>query len=155
MAICLSPACQRARTPASASDPAWHPSRSLAALGRIIRLPVQPREVWFEDLPRGIEGGLGPTDYTLVAVMRFDRDELARLLADAGIEDDRQLGSPLTLPWFPPAVKAALRDNGDGGPSSARGRTFDGAPFARGAFLNGSFTVFEGGEYVLLVLWTT
>ncbi|MFL5308065.1 MAG: hypothetical protein ACJ8F1_22810 [Polyangia bacterium] len=55
-------------------------SQNLPTLRKLVRLPAEPQEVWFEQIPRGKPGGFGPTDYFLVAVMRFDRKSLTELL---------------------------------------------------------------------------
>jgi AcrR family transcriptional regulator len=125
-------------------------------LRELIALPAPPVEVWFEQVPRGAPGGLGPTDYLLVAVMRFRPDDLARLTAAA----PRRPGSPPRVlaaaqrPWLPEPVKAAIRPH-DERSVTVRGEKFDAAAFAKSPFLSGSFVAVEGGEYVLLVLQTT
>jgi hypothetical protein len=137
------------------SQPAT-PSRSISDFRKVVKLPADPGEVWFEQVPRGTPGGLGPTDYFLVAVMRFSPSALSALLKNATRTGDP---SPGILPavnraWFPPPVKAAVRSV-DAQNVSVRGEEYDGAPFASGAFSSGSFIVIEGGEYVLLVLATS
>jgi hypothetical protein len=59
------------------------PLRSGEVLARLIHLPVAPLEVWYEQIPLGVEGGLGPTDYVLVAVLRLEPVAVERLVADA------------------------------------------------------------------------
>jgi hypothetical protein len=80
--------------------------QTLETLRELITLPATPAEVWFEQLARGTPGGLGPTDYVLIVVMRFNPTELARIKAQA----QRRPGSPPRLasdvnrPWFPEPV---------------------------------------------------
>ena len=137
-------------------SPPSTPSRSVPDFRKIVKLPADPSEVWFEQIPRGKPGGLGPTDYFLVAVMRFSPSTLSTLLKNATRTGDP---SPGILPavnraWFPPPVKAAVRSVGAQS-VEVRGEEYDGAPFASGAFSSGSFIVIDGNEYVLLVLTTS
>jgi hypothetical protein len=119
-------------------------------------LPATPSEVWFEQVARGTPGGLGPTDYLLIAVIRFERADLARITSAA----QRRPGSPPRIPltanrpWLPEPLKLAIRPY-DSHSASIRGDKFDAAPFAKSPFLSGTFVVVEGGEYVLLVLETS
>jgi hypothetical protein len=53
------------------------------ALSGLVNLPIPPSEVWFEQVPRGTPGGIGPTDYVLVAVMKFDATSTERLVKGA------------------------------------------------------------------------
>lgn len=125
-------------------------------LREVVTLPTPPVEVWFEQVPRGTPGGLGPSDYLLIAVMRFKPTELARITERA----QRRPGTPPRVtssakrPWLPEPVKAAIRDYDDHS-VSVRGEKFDAASFAKSPFLSGTFSVVEGGEYVILVMETS
>jgi hypothetical protein len=57
--------------------------RRIELLGKIVTLPATPVEVWFEQVPIGTLGGFGPTDYTLIAVLRFARDDTATIMRAA------------------------------------------------------------------------
>ncbi|HXJ22693.1 MAG TPA: hypothetical protein VMT03_20920 [Polyangia bacterium] len=156
ISLCGSPACHRGQSAMSHEPESSTPSRSIPNFRKIVSLPAEPDEVWFEQVPRGTPGGLGPTDYFLVAVMRFSPGALATVLKNGTRTGDK---SPGILPaanraWFPTPVKAAVRSV-DAQNVSFRGEEFDGAPFASGAFSSGSFIVIAGGEYVLLVLTTS
>jgi hypothetical protein len=130
--------------------------RSIEKLRGIITLPAAPSEVWFEQVPRGSPGGLGPTDYLLIAVVRFEAADVARITASA----QRRPGSPPRLstavrrPWLPEPVKAAIHPYDDQS-VTVRGDKFDATPFAKSPFLSGNFVAVEGGEYILLVLQTS
>jgi hypothetical protein len=132
------------------------PFRSVETLGKMINLPLQPTEAWYEEVPEGTPGGLGPTDYVLVAVMRFEPHKLAKFGQGAA---GKRAGEPRVLslanrPWFPRPVKTALRVI-DADTVGVRGEQFSGTAFAKGAYSDGSFVIVEGGEYVLLVLGTS
>lgn len=150
-------ACPRHRSTADDTQAAQHASRSLPDLHKLIRLPAEPREAWFEERPIGQHpGGFGPTDYVFMAVLRFDRETLAKALKDAVPlgEESTGLVSIENRPWFPPAVTAAIQP-GDANKSFVLGRRFQPGLFNDGRFTFGHFTVLDGGEYVILVLQTS
>jgi hypothetical protein len=154
--VVLSLACHKGTMAVNTKNEAVAADRRSERLREIIALPAAPAEVWFEQVPRGTPGGLGPTDYLLIAVLRFRPDDLARITA-AG---QRRPGSPPRVlaaaqrPWLPEPVRAAIRPH-DQNSVTVRGEKFDAAPFAKSPFLSGSFVAVEGGEYVLLVLQTS
>jgi hypothetical protein len=128
--------------------------RNVDGLARLIHLPARPAEVWYESTPIGEPGGLGPTDYLWVIVMRFDRAVLARLTAGLPRSTTAaRLGDRTNRPWFPAAVRAAIQR--DGADVVVRGQRFDSPLFHHNALGRGSFTVVEGGEYVLVIFSTS
>ena len=130
--------------------------RRIEKLRELITLPAMPTEVWFEQVPRGASGGLGPTDYLLVVVMRFDRDKLSPVTAAA----HHRPGAPPRISatanrwWFPEPVRAAIHPYDDHS-VTVHGEKFDAAPFAKSPFLSGYFVVVEGGQYLILALETS
>ncbi|HXU60188.1 MAG TPA: hypothetical protein VN962_00705 [Polyangia bacterium] len=150
------PACHKGISATNERAGAAAPDRGVDKLRSLITLPANPSEVWFEQVPRGTPGGLGPTDSRLVAVLRFERAALARVTAAA----QRRPGTPPRIsaaasrPWFPDVVKGAVRPYDDHS-VAVRGDKFDAAPFAKSPLLSGSFVAVEGGEYVILVLETS
>ena len=129
--------------------------RRIELLGKLITLPATPVEVWFEQVPRGTPGGIGPTDFTLIVVLRFPRDDVARITRAA----QPRPGSPAWLlnvvqrSWLPEPVKLAIQPY-DERSVTIRGEKFDAAPFVKSPYLSGAFVVVEGGEFVLLTLGT-
>lgn len=130
-------------------------NRRVELLGKLITLPATPLEVWFEEVPRGVPGGMGPTDFTLVAVLRFPREDVTRIIRAARPRPDSppRLLNVVQRPWLPDAVRASIQPF-DERSVTIRGEKFDAAPFAKSPFLSGAFVAVEGGEYVLLVLGT-
>jgi hypothetical protein len=124
-------------------------------LGQLVTLPMPPAEVWFEQVARGTQGGLGPSDYLLIAVMRFRPNEIEHLKKNAQRRpgDPPRITSAANRPWFPEPVKAAIHPFDDHS-VSVRGEKFDAATFAKSPFLSGTFSIIEGGEYVVLVMET-
>lgn len=129
--------------------------RRVEKLRELITLPATPTEVWFEQVARGASGGLGPTDYLLVAVVRFDHAHLAPVIAAAHPRPGAppRISATANRPWFPEPVRAAIRPHDDHS-VTVRGEKFDAAPFGKPPFLAGYFVVVEGGEYAILVLET-
>jgi hypothetical protein len=152
----LGPACHKGMSAMNEKKEEVTVGRRTERLRELITLPAAPAEVWFEQVPLGTPGGLGPTDYLLVAVMRFERADLAHITSAA----QRRPGSPPRLAkaadraWLPTPVKAALHPY-DERSVTVRGEKFDAAPFAKSPFLSGTFVAVEGGEYVVLVLQTS
>jgi hypothetical protein len=150
------PACHGRSFAASGRAEPGAADRQVDRLKSLITLPAKPTEVWFEQVPRGPSGGAGPTDNLLVAVLRFDPADLARVTAVAR----QRPGSPPRISsaahrtWFPDAVKGALRPY-DYRSVAVRGDKFDASLFAKSPFGSGYFVAVEGGEYVILVLETT
>ena len=129
--------------------------RQVEKLGQRITLPVTPTEVWFDEVARGKQGGIGPTDLVLIAAMRFERDALARITGAAQPRPGAppRLSNVAQQPWLPEPVQAAIQPH-DEHSVSVRGTKFDAAPFAKSPFSSGTFVAIDGGEYVLLVMET-
>ena len=132
-------------------------SHDAPLLGKLLRLPAPPLEVAFEERPLGTPGGLGPTDYQLVAVLRFDAGTLAKLPRAAG---DSTAGGPsgsVSVPeraWFPDAVKARLAKAGDAG-ATARGQAIDAEALFRPRYSVGWAVLIEGTDYLVVVAQTS
>ncbi|HEX3696216.1 MAG TPA: hypothetical protein VH374_12605 [Polyangia bacterium] len=129
-------------------------ARSVDQLKALINLPISPSEVWFEDVPRGQPGGLGPTDYVLVAVLRMAPTATAELTKTATSRPGNRISSTANRPWLPPPVRAAIQPFDDHS-VTVRGQKFDAAPFLKAPFSTGYFIVVDGGEYVIVSLQTS
>lgn len=136
-------------------DRAFSPDRRVEQLRNRITLPAKPVEVWFEQVPIGAPGGIGPTDYRLIAVLRFARDDVARIIRAAQPRE----GSPRILnsfrrSWLPEPVQSAIQPN-DERSVAIPGQKFDAAQFTKSPFLSGTFIAVEGGEYIVLLVGTS
>lgn len=124
----------------------------LQALKSHLAVPDSAREVSFEIVPRGQSpGGLGPTDYLLVAVFRLDpgpAEGLARA-AQPRPGSPPHISALANRPWFPVPVRAAVQ-NVDGNSVSVRGRKFDAGPLLKGAYATGYFVLVDGTDYVIV-----
>ena len=128
-------------------------SHDAHVLAMALKLPATPLEVAFEEVPVGTPGGFGPTDYRLVAVIRFDAGITAALTrADAGAAPE---SVPVAdLPWFPDVVKAKLV-RGEQSRVTVRGRVIDGEAMFRPRYSTGSAVLVEGTDYILLMAQTS
>jgi hypothetical protein len=151
------PACRRGSGETMKPQTTNEVGRDLDRLGKRIQLPVKPSEVWFEERPVGRPGGMGPTDYQLIAVLRFDPGTLKTLEGSAkeNTGEPAVVGHEFDRPWLPPAVKAALQPRDEDSRGVRDGREFDGAPFFRSPFTTGFFVIVGATGYVLLSLQTT
>lgn len=141
-----------------AAPPAPLVSHDARLLGKLLRLPAPPLEVAFEEVPLGTPGGFGPTDYLLVAVLRFDGTVVARLAdtaasSDAGTSSVAERARVPERPWFPDAVKAKLA-RADAG-ATVRGRAIDAGAMFRPRYSMGWGVLIEGTDYLVLVAQTT
>jgi len=155
--------CQSRRSAVKPETSARHATSAVShdaqLLGKLLKLPAPPLEVSFEEVPLGAPGGLGPTDYLLVAVLRFDAGALARLAAAAEAAGSSAHAFPgdETLPgraWFPEALKARLTTAGDAG-ATVRGRAIDAAAIFRPRYSMGRGVIVDGTDYVVLVAQTS
>ena len=149
-------ACRPDKVNMKNETPAPSVSHDQAALRSRLNLPAAPLEVSFEQLPKGVPGGLGPTDYVLVALLRFDKATLGRLAETS----QPRPGSPPRIslladrPWFPAPVKAAIEGRDEKG-VSIRGRKFDATPLLKSPYATGYFVIVEGSDYVILSAQTS
>lgn len=118
-------------------------------------LPATPLEVSFEEIPRGTPGPIGPTDYILLAVVRFDADVVRQLVAAAAPDASSSAVVPLpNRPWLPAAVKAKIIGV-DASGVLVRGQELAPEPVLKSPFLLGSALVVEGTDYVVVLGYTT
>ncbi len=149
-------ACRQDKPTMKNADPSPSVSHDEKLLSAQLNLPGRPLEVSFEQVPRGVPGGFGPTDRILVALLRFDKDGLARL---AEMSQPRP-GSPPRIsvlanrPWFPSAVKAAIEQQDEVG-VAIRGRKFDAAPLLKSPYTSGYFVIVNGSDYVIVSAQTS
>jgi len=128
-------------------------SHDVQLLGKLLKLPAPPVEASFEEVPVGTPGGFGPTDYQLVAVLRFDAAALARLTAAS------PGGDPVTVParpWFPAVLKGkVVPEAGASGDGVVQGRAIDAATLYRPRYSSGAAVLVEGTDYVVLIARTS
>jgi hypothetical protein len=132
------------------------PSSDLDRLAKLVNLPEPPQSAVFllSRMGNG-DGFLGPTDYGFEAVLKYDRDALARLRAHARRITPEKPSIPLwdRRDWYPaPVFSAIKRCEPDGW--CIDGERYAGDAFRKGGFVTGSFIVPDGQEYIILMLGT-
>lgn len=125
-------------------------------LERFVALPVRPRSAAFEMWVRGAPGaGPGPTDSTLMALLRYDEagfGRIAEMLAEAGPHPGGfEVETRGWLDGVP--LASATREGGllvYGGEGARRA-----TPFGKGGLRGGVALPLANGEHVLLVIGTS
>jgi hypothetical protein len=131
-------------------------SHDVQLLGKLLKLPALPVEASFEEVPLGTPGGFGPTDYQLVAVLRFDAATVARLSAASPGGEPAATGTVPARPWFPAALKTkVVTTGGAAADASVQGRAIDAAAIFRPRYSSGAAVLVEGTDYVVLVAQTS
>lgn len=127
------------------------PKRDVAVLERILDLPVRPSEAWYGSIPRGHGEGVGPDDLTFVAVMRFERAGIDRLVQAHGFKEEEPWLPAQEMPsWLPPAVKGALQPSG---PKRVlvRGKCYEGQPLLRKPSPYATICILTDSPFVILL----
>ena len=131
------------------------PSTDLVALSRHVELPEAPRRAVFALIPMGTGGGfIGPTDYTLIALLTYDESATQRLKAKVTrVNRPTHTGYlPERPTWFPQSLLAQLKRCYSGW--CIDGEEYAAENFLKGGFVTGSFIVTEDQQQVILVLGT-
>lgn len=131
------------------------PSSDITALARRVNLTELPQQAVFKINPMGIGDGMfGPSDYSLIAALKYEPATLARIKAQMTRQntDQRPVWLPERPEWFPQTLSSEIRrctSNWciDGEEYSAR-------PFLKGGFVTGSLIVPHNSEFVILLLRT-
>lgn len=131
-------------------------STDMNALGRLIRLPHQPKTVRWSEITMG-KPGLGPTDYSLIAVLEYDDTTCTEILG----ESTRELeGNPAMLTkedaegWLFPLVRKQLEPDGEAF-YRVKGVVFQPTLFAKPPFVVGYVIRIEKTNFLFLTLSTT
>jgi hypothetical protein len=143
----------RTGVPAPA-EPAVSVSHDARVVGRLLSLPAAPVEVAFEETPRGIPSRLGPTDYLLVAVLRFEPGVVSGFATQAAAETSTPgLVSVPNRAWLPPALKAKfVRVEGD--TAVVHGHELAAESWLRPGYMGGAIAV-DGTDYVVVCASTS
>lgn len=126
--------------PHSAPPAAPAPSADAAALAKLIQLPYRPRQVLFETTAHG-SPGLGPTDWSLVALLELEPQDAAALVASSTVAPSAP--PPPRPAWLPPGIEVQ------------RSRSLSPDAFRRAPLLQGNLYYLQDSQRFLLVLFTT
>lgn len=131
-------------------------SGDIQALSQQIPLPVQPQEVIWQQRKLGAENSTipGPSDYQIVAVLRYNEADAKKLVEKAkdNSGDIPAEGSIEVEPWFPEAVKKlAQKDEEDNVVTGAR---YNPESFMRSPYSNGKLIRVGKTNYFILKLFS-
>ncbi|MEI2688711.1 MAG: hypothetical protein V9H69_02975 [Anaerolineae bacterium] len=130
----------------------------VAGLSKIIALPEQPEQVWWQFAPIGSGGRLavGPTDYELVAVLQYDLDALQALqdrLEPQTSPAELFVAPDFVRDWFPdPLREAFVADPAFPDTPRLTATRYQPDLFVKGGLLHGFVVVVD--DYVLVYLYT-
>lgn len=129
-------------------------SRDIDELAKNINLPVRPSEaVWKKKALGNPESRVpGPTDYLLVAVLKYDDAGIETLKAKIG-QNETVKGIAEIQDWFPEDLKNLARDFDN--EKLLSGEKYDAKSFARPPYLNGTLLRVNGANYFVLTLFST
>lgn len=127
-------------------------SRDINTLGKSIALPRRPLVAVWQMKQMG-DGEMGPSDYSITAVMQFSPRDLKALTVSAA---KRATSGKATtekisvLPWFPEALrKKAATSKG-----FLKAQSLDPSDFYKMSFIQGSLHRIEGTNSLVLALHT-
>lgn len=118
-----------------------------------IKIPFHPEEVvWREDVlgKTGDSRVPAPTDKKLTAVMRFLKDDAAKITAQA---EKYKPATPATInteKWFPAELIAQSQTSGD---ETVKGSSYPANDFLNPPYSDGKLTRIEGTDYFVLELF--
>jgi hypothetical protein len=131
-------------------------SKDIDALSKIINLPDPPEEVWWEQKSMGAGGGFGPTDWQLVAVLRYRPEVLDAIIADAPVSGENPTPTftrDLIPDGSPPEFRASLHPDGRDA-FHLDSEAHEPGSFARSPLLNGYFIRAGTTDFLFLHLYT-
>jgi hypothetical protein len=131
------------------------PSSDITALAKRVKLTDLPQEAVFQVSPMGSGDGMfGPTDYSLIAALRYEPATLARLKNELTRQNTGQ--RPVWLPerpdWFPQTLSSKIKRCTNNW--CIEGEEYSGRPFLKGGFVTGTLVVPHNSEFVILLLRT-
>jgi hypothetical protein len=115
----------------------------LETLEKAVTLPRKPQSVRWRSSPRGIPGGLGPTDTQLLAVLEYSAADAQAL--QASLKPTRLTSRVEDGGWLPAATHEALKG----------ATAYDATPFHKGALRQGTVFHLPQSHTFVLVLFTT
>jgi hypothetical protein len=135
----------------SANNPA---KDDVSELLTIIRLPEVPEEVVWREEPLGKTNDRvpGPTDRKLVAVLKYDAETAAKLVAQIEKSKQPEQAEIGAENWFPEELIAQSQVSGN---EMLKGTTYGANDFFNMPYGNGKITRVENTNYFVLELYTS
>ena len=130
-------------------------STDVAALARRVKLGELPQEAVFKISPMGKGDGIfGPSDYSLIAALRYEPAALARVKLQLTRQNLGQ--STAWLPerpeWFPESLSSRIQRCPNGW--CIEGEEYSARPFLKSGFVTGTFVTPHDSDFVILLLRT-
>ncbi len=127
-------------------------SKDIDELAKNINLPVRPAEaVWKKKTLGNPESTIpGPSDYLLVAVLKYDEAEIEKIIEQT--KEKPVKGVVQTEDWFPEDLKNLAQDFEN--EKLLSGEKYDTKSFARSPYLNGTILRVNGSNYFVLTLFS-
>ncbi len=123
-------------------------------LSRLIELPVQPRKARWEVIETGTTGGMGPNDWTLVAILEFTPENYRSVIDRLRIGPLKQALQLPFLPWYPDEIKK-WPHAANSGRYLFEGEAASAEPFFSPPLLQGEAIPIPSADALLLVLTTS
>lgn len=149
-------ACQSSDDSADAPPTPLPPSADMAALAERITLPYEPESVVWQVQQQGVSG-LGPTDFSLVAVLTYDEATMDQLRAQ--LETTEPLGAMRVeenffKAWYPDSIRNSFTREAGSDEWVLQGSQYPPDLFAKQSLINGFFFITEEGRSIFLRLFT-
>ena len=127
-------------------------SKDIDELAKNINLPVRPAEaVWQKKTLGNAESRVpGPTDYLLVAVLKYDDADIEKVTGQSTEKTVKSVGE--IQDWFPEDLKSLAQDFDN--EKLLSGEKYDAKSFARAPYLNGTLLRVNGSNYFVLTLFS-
>lgn len=128
---------------------------STPELSRFIKFPIQPKSVQWQILTSSQEqGGLGPDDWGIVAVLGFSPEDKQKIIETSNsINVDTTFPSSFILDWFPVGVRSLFAEAGGHG-LRLKAAPKDAVLFYNSPLINGFFVPANDDEHLFLYLFT-
>ncbi|MBN8231804.1 hypothetical protein JYK02_30260 [Corallococcus macrosporus] len=123
--------------------PAAKTGTDLETLEKTVTLPRRPQAVQWRQSPRGVPGGLGPTDTQFLAVLEYPAAEGQAL--QAALKPTRLTVKVDDGGWLPAATRDALKG----------ATAYDAAPFFKGSLRQGTVFQLPDSSTFVLVLFSS
>jgi hypothetical protein len=150
-------ACQRIGGQEDAPSTDAPPSTDVEALAQLITLPYEPERAIWQVQQQG-EPGLGPTDFTLTAVLNYDEatmDQLRAQLENVAPLNPLRVEATFFEEWYPASVQGSFTQEGESNQWLLSVPRYAPDLFAKQSFINGYFFITADGRSIFLSLFTT
>ncbi len=114
------------------------PHDNIEALGMLVRLPIEPEEVAWEEKP---------DQKKLTAVLRFSPENAAKMAAEVAKNGQASADTLTVESWYPNELIAQGELTGE---STVKGQSYTAEPFLNPPYTKGKITRVENTDYFIL-----